>query len=181
MARSGSASGHAHQPHAGIDVPCAPAGCLGDVTGAGQSEHADRHVAEGRHDPRAILAPDLASVFVEGHVAYPMQPVLDRPVTPHQPQKLLRCLPARTSVACEAVDDFCSRGASVEFRDVTFQAEDDLGVGEVEVPLQVFTQPDPAGLDSAVSLVVGTRLREKKSPTPPPRCRRATWVGCPSR
>ena len=63
---------------------------LGEVGPARPSQQRDGDVAEGRHDLRGGPGADLAAVFAEGHVADPVQAVLDPPVTPPQRQQLSR-------------------------------------------------------------------------------------------
>jgi len=44
----------------------------------GLSEQADRKVAQAGHDLGAVTGVNLAAVLIEGHVADPVQPILDR-------------------------------------------------------------------------------------------------------
>lgn len=43
----------------------------GDVDCAAALQHADREVAQGRHDDRTVSGPDLGQVFTDGDVAGP--------------------------------------------------------------------------------------------------------------
>lgn len=52
----------------------------GDVGGAGLAVAADGEVAQGGHNGWAVAGADLAVVFGEGHIADPVQFVLDRPM-----------------------------------------------------------------------------------------------------
>ena len=97
-----------------------------------------------------------------------MDSVLDRPVTSRESQELSPSVLVRAVTACHSMNYLSSRGGAVELRHVTFQSEDDLGMGKVDVSSEVVTQPDPTRLDPPVPLVVGRRLREKKTPNPPP-------------
>jgi site-specific recombinase XerD len=54
-------------------------GC-GDVGGPGQAQDGDREVAQAGHDSGAVAGADLGAVLVVGHVADPVQAVLDGPV-----------------------------------------------------------------------------------------------------
>src|SRR5215216_1232461 len=47
---------------------------------AGQAQRADGEVAQGGHHPGEAAGARGGGVFTEGHVADPVQPVLDRPV-----------------------------------------------------------------------------------------------------
>ena len=62
---------------------------LGDVGRAGGAVQADREVPKGRHDGWAVAGTDLGAVFVEGHIAYPVQAILDAPVRAERVGELL--------------------------------------------------------------------------------------------
>jgi hypothetical protein len=54
----------------------------GEVGRSGMAEHADREVAQARHDLRGGPRPHLGGVLGEGHIPHVVQAVLDRPVPP---------------------------------------------------------------------------------------------------
>src|SRR5829696_2395743 len=47
---------------------------------AGQAQRADGKIAQAAHHPEEAAGARVGGVFAEGHVADPVQPVLDRPV-----------------------------------------------------------------------------------------------------
>ena len=53
----------------------------GEVYRPGAAQRADREVAQARHDLRASPGAQLGGVLGEGHIADPVQAVLDRPVS----------------------------------------------------------------------------------------------------
>src|SRR5690606_33804951 len=53
---------------------------LGDVVPAGVAQDRDSGVPQGGHVLWCVAGMDLAAVFVERHVAHPVEPVLDRPM-----------------------------------------------------------------------------------------------------
>ena len=60
-----------------VGIPCAP-------------QEPEAGVATGGKDGRRLAGADLAAIFVPGHVAYPMQAVLDLPVAAPQRQQACR-------------------------------------------------------------------------------------------
>ena len=64
-----------------------PAHRCGDGAVPGRAEQADRQVAQGGHHPGAVPGTDLAGVLAEGHVADPVQAVLDLPLAADQPKQ----------------------------------------------------------------------------------------------
>src|SRR5512134_3911693 len=50
-------------------------------------------IAERRHHWRDVATTHLRAVFIEGHIAYPVRFVLNRPMTSHQCQHTPRCRP----------------------------------------------------------------------------------------
>lgn len=54
------------------------------------TDQADNEVADAGQHARAVAGADLAAILVEGHIAHPMQTVLDAPMTPIERQQALR-------------------------------------------------------------------------------------------
>lgn len=52
----------------------------GDVVMAGQAKQVDRAVTQAGHDAWQGAGEDVGAVLVVGHVAHPVEPVLDPPV-----------------------------------------------------------------------------------------------------
>jgi len=79
------------------------AGRGGDVGGAVTAVDADGEVAEGRHDRWSVAGADLGRVLAQGHVADPMQLVLDVPVCADDVGDLVRADLGLVEV-CDRVD-----------------------------------------------------------------------------
>ena len=107
-----------------------------------------------------------------------MQPVLDRPVQANLAEESFRVCFAGSRSARESVDPFGTGVGAVQVGDMALEAERDVCVGEVDVSLELVSQPDLADFDAAVALVDCAGLRGKKSPTRPFEYRRRAWVGC---
>jgi len=73
-----------------LKVPSAPTSSFCDTGRLSKSEEADRNVAERCHSLRPIALTNLATIFVEGHIAHPMQSVFDRPVAANQIEQPFR-------------------------------------------------------------------------------------------
>jgi len=62
------------------DLPSTPTQPGGDVGAPGETQQRDGEVAEGGHDVRPRAGAHLRAIFVEGHVADPVEAIFDPPV-----------------------------------------------------------------------------------------------------
>jgi hypothetical protein len=88
--------GQSNQTKACIHVTAQPARALGNAGCAGETQNADRQVAQGRHEARPVPLAHLTAVLIEGHISDPVERVLDSPVTSHQSEDVLGCLSVPT-------------------------------------------------------------------------------------
>lgn len=121
---------------------------------------------------------DLGAVLVECDVAHPVDLVLDAPVAAVQCQKAFRGSPVRGE-AGDADDDLVAERAAIQVLDDSFDAEDLVSIGELDVPDEFNARPDPSLLDPAVALVERGALGGKGPLGPGLRCPSVGWVGCP--
>lgn len=120
---------------------------------------------------RAGPLADATPILVEGHIAHPVEPVLDRPVGAvegEQPGGI--CGGGRE--AGDPVGHLGARVLPVETGRVALQAEDLSRIGELQVARQLGARPDPPGFDAPVPLVGVSVLRGEKRP--------AEGRGCPA-
>lgn len=100
-----------HKAQAGeerLGILCQKSPRGGDLRVVVQSTEGDGRVPERRHLLRAMAGANLAVVFLKGHIADPMQPILDAPVAAHQRRQLCR-VSAGAGQRGDAVDRLARR------------------------------------------------------------------------
>ncbi len=135
----------------------------GDVPEPGLTEDPDHHVAQGGHHLGGGAGADLAAVLIEGHIAHPVEPVLDRPVGAvegEQPGGIR----GGGREAGDPVGHLRTRVLPVEIGRVAFEAEDLGRIGEREVADELGAGPNPPGFDAPVPLVGVSVLRGEMRP-----------------
>ena len=153
---------------------------LGDAGPARQAQAADGEVAQARHRLGPVTDSNLRSVLIERHVAYPVETVLNLPLSAGEfPNPAGARLGLRA--AGQAVGNLVTLLAALGELDRALDPEDLPDVREVEIVIEGCAGLDSAGLNAAVGLFDPDVRRGKKG------CRRAPadpspgWPGCPSR
>lgn len=106
-------------------------GALGNVSELEKPHQTDDEVSDAGHDVGAVAFSYLAAVFVESHIPYPVEPVLDFPMTPVDGKNAFgRILDARNTIdhVAAMLPAFYEQGGP-------FYSKDCLPVGEVDVSL----------------------------------------------
>ena len=121
---------------------------------------------------------DLGAIFVEGHIAHPVEAVLDRPVSADEREE-----PGRGRLgwwqAGHPVHGLAVRRACRELGDGAVQTEDLADVREGEVGVEGRAAPEVADLQPAVALIRRRGRRGEKRPAGGRQCRRAGPAGSP--
>ena len=133
-----------------------------DARRADEAEQADRQVPKRGHHLGACPLAHLRAILVEGDVANPVKPVLDRPVpTDNFEQPFGGC--CSFGQAGDALDDLVAKRRPIQLADSSFHLENLATVGEVHVIVEVGADPDLAYLEAAVTLIDRFGVRGKKS------------------
>jgi len=127
------------------------AGCGGDVGGAVAAVHADREVAQGRHDGGAMAGAYLGQVLAQRYVTEPVQPVLHEPVSADGVGDLVRADLGLVEVG-DRVDGLGSPSGCVQGSPAAGELDREAGVREAD-PARECIELQGAGLDPAVALV----------------------------
>ena len=141
-------------------------GALGNVTELEKPYQTDDEIPDAGHDVGAVAFPYLASVFIESHIPYPVEPVLYFPMTPVDGKDAFcRILDARNAVGHVAamLPAFHKQGGP-------FYSKDCLPVGEVDVSLKFVACPYPSCLYPAVRFICIGMIRGGMPPYGGPRC-----------
>ena len=124
-----------------------------DVGGSVQAVETDGDDTERGHDLWAVTGTDLAVVLGEGHVPYPVQPVLDGPV-PTDRVGQLGCGGVVVGQVGDCVDGFAADPAAGKRSAGAGDLDRQRGMGEGD-PGGDLDELHGPGLDSAVALVGG--------------------------
>lgn len=159
-------------------------GRTGDVLRTRETKCVQREVSERRHHLRGVARPDLRPIFVECHVADPVNAVFDRPVATHQIEEPSTVGIPPLQAGDAEVDLMAELDRSVARLDldVGFDSEDLLGVREVDVlpGVDPGCRPDSTDLNSSMPDAGRLVRRGKKTPNACSRCSREVRAGCPS-
>ena len=148
---------------------------LGDVAKLKEPYEIDDEIPDAGHDAGTVARAYLAAVLIEGDIPYPVQLVLNFPVTPVEIKDTFRgSLNTRY-----AVGHLFAAFSAFDRAGVPLYLEDGLTVGKVDVALKLLARPDLAGLEPPVHLVDRGMLRGEKPPSGGPRCRPSGLPGCP--
>lgn len=121
-----------------------------DIGSASPAQEADDEVSKACEHLRSVALSHAAAILVKGHIPDPVQSVLDGPMAPGEAQEFV----GRGALLASAGDSADDLAASLAGRDLlgdSFDLEDLLAVGEVQVVVELVAGPDSAGLDATVT------------------------------
>lgn len=158
----------------------AQCGSDGGARTVDQAAHqADDEVTQASQHLGAMALADLAAVFIEVDIAYPVH-ALDGPVTAVDGQQLLGACLLRREIG-QAVSVVCVLFAGFEIVGVALDLAELAEVGEVEVVVERGGGADTAVIDASVVFIDGVGLRGEWRSSRRPGCRRRCGVGYPWR
>ena len=150
-------------------------GALGDVPELEKPYEADDEVPDAGHDVGAVALPYLASVFIEGNIPYPVEPVLYFPMPPVDGKNTF----GRIFNACDTVGHVMAMLPAFHKKGGPFYPEDCLPIREVDIPLKLFACPYLSCLYPAVRFICIGMIRGGKPPSGGLRCRCGGFPDCP--
>ena len=118
-----------------------------------------------------------AAVFVEGHIADPMEPVFNRPMVSAQGEQALG-IGLLGFQAGEAINGFGAELLGDLIGGVPADREDLTHMGKGDVIVQIGAGPDMTDFQSAVILIGRGVLRGEKTPTSGQRYLDGAWADC---
>lgn len=152
--------------------------CRSNIFVLGQTQETDGKIAQAGHQKRAGPGANLRTVFVEGHVPYPMVSVFNLPMAPIQLQQALRLRLGGRETGNQ-ISGFLLGFPGLQIFGEAFDDGDLPAVREIDIVVEFGAGPDLPGFQPAVAFIGGFVLRGEK-----PRSSRGRrylvsgWVGC---
>ena len=176
IARVPSKSDSEEPEDKGVSATSTAAKSRGNKTGPSHTQQRDRKIAHGGHHLSTLAAPYPAAVFIEGHIANPMQTVFDGPVAATQPQQPLRISDC-AGEAGDTIHRFRASFLADHVRGFPLQDEDLGSMRKMNITVEFLTGPDAADLQAAMTFIDGGVLRGEKTPASNRRCLDGEWAG----
>lgn len=148
-----------------------------DDFGSGHAQQRDGQIAQRGHDLSPGAATDAAAILIEGHVADPVEAILNRPMLAAEGENTL-WIGTLGSHAGNSVDGFGAEFLRDDFCGVALDGEDLSGMRKVDVALQFGTGPDLPYFDAAMAFIRRDVLRGEKTPVLIRRYLGEAWADC---
>jgi hypothetical protein len=148
-----------------------------NVGGAGATQDPDGEIAQRRHGMGGGAPAQARAVFIEGHIADPMQAIFNAPMAPIEIEKACG-VGLGGGEAGQPVDHLVAEQCVIGAPPPPLDAKDLPAVGELHVVVERRTGPDPPLLQPAMALIDAAVLRGEKPPGRGVGCRAASWADC---